>query len=223
MPQKILFKYTSKLRPDNFFRGLDSIVNNIVNKDDYFILCSFDIDDHEYKKDEFMRRLGLYKNMACFFGISESKIDAINRDIALAPLFDIVVNFSDDQVFIKNGFDDIIRYEMCRAFPDMDGVLNFRDSNNHGNLMTMSVIGKKYFQRTNSIYNPEYKSEWADMEAQNVAIALGKLKLIKEIIYKHLHPIYKSAPMDEVYEKAYQYVQADRDLYFRRLANNFDL
>ena len=44
MSKKIVFKYTSRSRPDNFFRGLRSIIDNCVDNN-YEVLCSFDEDD----------------------------------------------------------------------------------------------------------------------------------------------------------------------------------
>lgn len=223
MAERILFKYTSKSRVNNFFRGLGSIVNNIVNKEDYAIICSFDVDDDEYRNPDFVARLEQYENLEYYFGISTSKIYAINRDISLAPAWDILVNMSDDFILTEWGFDDIIRYEMQQAFPDMDGVLNFKDTNNNGRLMTMTICGITYFNRFNYIYHPDYKSEYADLEAHEVAIKLNRLKNIPTVISQHLHPKYQSAPIDKIYEKSDTYVLQDRDLYFQRLAINFGI
>lgn len=223
MPERILFKYASKSRVELFFRGLDSIVDNLHNHEDYSILCSFDVNDAAYRNHEFIERLSQYQNLEYYFGISESKICAINRDCALAPPFSILVNFSDDQVFTQPGFDELIRDEMKQAFPDMDGVLNFKDTNNNGSVMTMTICGVKYFNRFNYIYYNEYKSEYADIEAQEVAKRLGKLKNIPIVISKHLHPKYKTAPTDNLYEHSNTLVAQDRELYFKRLNNNFYL
>lgn len=220
MASKILFKYTSKSRPDNFFRGLDSIVSNLFNKEDYFILCSFDVDCQLYLNKEFTERLDTYKNLSYYFGISHSKIDAINRDIPLAPPFDILVNFSDDQVITQWAFDDLIRNDMPE---DTDMVLHYKDINNGNRLMTMSVIGKKYFDRTGLIYNSEYTSLYCDLEAQEVAQILGKYKYIDLVIYEHLHPAYGKAVNDDQYRHTESFYAKDGEVYFRRKANNFGL
>jgi len=218
---KLLFKYTSRSRKSNFFRGLDSIYNNLANKEDFAVLCSFDVDDTAYRNFAFVDQLETYENLEHFFGISTSKINAINRDIKLAPQWDIIICMSDDMVFTQWGFDDMIRVEMQKHFPDYDGVLHFKDTNNNRALMTLSILGKKYFDRTGTIYEPCYTSLWCDLEAMQVAQKLGKYAYVKDVIFEHLHPAYKKAPTDEQYTKTESYYHTDGKIYYERLSKNF--
>lgn len=223
MALKILFKYTSKSRVNNFFRGLDSIVNNLSNKQDYHILCSFDTDDAEYRQEEFMYRLRAYQNLSSYFGISHSKIDAINRDLPFAPPFDILVNMSDDFILTKPGFDDIIRKAFEEKFPDLDGFLHFHDGN-QPRLATMSIIGKKWFDRTGYIYHPSYITEWCDVEEQDKAQKEGKYAYMGDdmVIMLHIHPYHgHQDAMDELYKKNMVMSKEDQKNYINRKSKNF--
>lgn len=225
MPHKIFFKYTSKSRVNNFFRGLDSIVNNLAKKEDYHILCSFDVDDKEYANPGFIERLKTYENVSHYFGISTSKIYAINRDILLAPAWDILVNMSDDFIFTQWGFDDLIRTAFQQHFSDLDGFCHFHDGF-QPRLATMSIIGRKWFDRTGYIYHPSYITEYCDVEEQEKAKILGRYKYMGEEIkiMMHIHPYnaHKEA-IDELYKKNMLSSNLDKENYFKRLAINFDL
>lgn len=223
MPYKILFNYASKSRPELFFRGLDSIVNNISDKKNYHILCVFDVDDYTMTDKNVLERIKKYKNLSYHFGISYSKINAINRDIALAPEWDILVNFSDDQLFVMDGFDNLIRGNMSMACEDLDMFLHYPDGKVDERLPVMSVMGKTYFDRFGYIYHPDYSSLWADNEAMEVAKKLNKHKYIPEYIFQHLHPAFGLAKKDAQYVYTESFYNADHKVYISRKKNNFGL
>jgi len=223
---KILFKYASRSRPRNFFRGLDSIVNNCASEN-YEVVMSFDKDDETMNNDGVIARLGDYKEadkFSIYFGKSSNKIDAINRDLGDVE-FDILVCMSDDMQFIYHAFDNAIRDAFTNFFPDLDGVVHFNDGMQRVNCMTMSIIGREYFKRDGWIYCPEYESLWCDVEAQEVARIRGKYKYMGDDlkIFRHLHPSFGLAPMDEQYTKT-EHVEVrsrDGDTFERRKRNNF--
>ena len=217
---KILYQFASRSRPQNFFRGMDSIVRNSVNLD-YRIHVVSDWDDHTMNDSTTIARLKDYPNTEICFGKSTSKINAINRLPQVTE--DIIVNMSDDMLFTHNGFDEIIRQGFRDYFPDLDGAIHFPDGRQGANCMTMSIIGRKYFERDNYIYHPSYESLWCDLEAQEVAQSRGKYKYIDLQIFKHLHPSFGDAPMDAQYEKteSHQVRSKDEVVYRTRKANNF--
>lgn len=222
MAAKILFKYTSRSRVENFFRGLDSIVSNLANKEDYHVLCTFDTSDKEYANSEFVERLKRYDNLSHYFGISTSKVNAINRDLPFAPPFSILINFSDDQIFIKNGFDDDIRKDFNG---DYDQFLHYPDSNVKHLLPTMSVIGVDYYSRFNYIYMENFHNVYCDNAEMDKAKILKKYKYVDRQIFDHLHPAFGRAPMDAQYEKTEEKSGYARDhaTYIRLKKNNFGL
>jgi hypothetical protein len=88
-------------------------------------------------------------------GRSCGKIGAINRDMDLAPPFDILLLASDDMIPIVKGYDRIIRDNMPL---DTDRVLHFNDGHRTDSLNTLCILGKKYYDRFGYIYYPEYKT-----------------------------------------------------------------
>lgn len=225
-PLKLFFKYASRSRPKAFFRGLDSIIELSNDKENFHILATLDEDDASMVNHP---KLKEYEKYCTFiFGRSKNKIDAVNRDLdsELVPEWNILINMSDDVQYIKQGFDDIIRNDMARLYPDLDGVLHYHDGNNKV-LMTMSVYGRKYFDRFGYIYHKDYESVYADNEAMDVANGLGKMTFLGEEqrIYNHLHPAYRLAAMDEQYKKteAAAVFARDKATYERRKAIRFEL
>lgn len=224
---KIIFKITSRSRPDNLFRGIDSIVSNLSNTKDYYLQCTFDSNDLSMNNKNVIDRLHQYDNLVYYFGESYSKIHAINLNIEkLTDDYSILVNFSDDQIFTKFGFDDLIRAGMQENFPDTDGFLHFHDGNQN-RLATMSIIGKKWFNRTGYIYHPSYITEWADVEEQERANRLGKYKYMGDDtkIMLHIHPYHgHKVAMDSLYEQRLNKIdkEKDRNNYFNRLLVNFE-
>ena len=217
---RILFKFTTRSRPMLFARGMRSIIDNCVS-DNYHILVSIDEDDKT------MDRNFDYPNTTIVRGTSKNKIDAINRDMDKAGEWDILVNMSDDMVFTKKGFDDIIRNEFIYQNgvvieQDLDQCIHLPDSNRN-DLMTMAVMGREYYNRFNYIYHPDYASLWCDNEMTDVAKMLGCYKFVNEQIMEHRHPAYGKAKMDNQYITTEGFDRVDRETYNRRKANNFDL
>ena len=155
-------------------------------------------------------------------GTSKNKIDAINRDMDLVDQWwDILINVSDDQVFIQPHFDLDIVNNMDN---DTDMFLHFPDGN-QGDLATMSIIGRKYYLRDGYIYHPNYESVYCDNEAQDVAKLRGCYKLVNKHIFNHEHPAWGKGQMDAQYAKTEHHVtyEKDRQTYINRAAKNFYL
>lgn len=225
MNQRIVFKYTTRSRESNFFRGLDSIVNNLANKEDYYIQVTCDTDDPAMNNPEVIARMRTYKNLIYYFGESSSKINAINNNLNKLSDFDILINMSDDQIFTQWGFDSTIRIAFDKYFPDTDGFLHFHDGNQN-RLATMSIIGKKWFYRTEYIYHPSYITEWCDNEEQERAKILGKYHYMgdQERIMAHINPYHgHKDTMDDLYRKNAPFSDQDKQNFFKRQETNFYL
>lgn len=232
MSLRLLFKYATRSRRSEFLRGIDSIVKNLADKDNYHILITIDGDDSK------MHPLPVLNcNHTFIIGQSESKIHAINRDIDKFNYdWDILICMSDDMVFNKYGFDNVIREAFYYKSPlfsavrdentyviNKDTFLHFPDGN-RSDLCTMSIIGKDYYNRDNYIYNPEYKSLYCDNEAQEVAKQRGCYKFVDTQIFEHLHPAYGKAVFDEQYQRTETIGNTfDKETYLRRKEMNFGL
>jgi hypothetical protein len=149
-------------------------------------------------------------NHTIIVGNSKNKIDAINRDVnEFTTLcdWDIIVNMSDDMIFTVKGFDDIIR----RYFDNLDQVLHFPDQNQGQNCMTMSILGREYYNRDKFIYHPEFESLWVDIVAQEEAQIRGCYKFVNQNIFIHLHPSFGQAHYDAQYQKTEEWGVRQRD------------
>jgi hypothetical protein len=195
---RFLFNYASRSRPENFFRGVNSIVSQISQENEYTILAVLDEDDATMNNESVIKRMEML-GVDYVFGKSKNKIDAINRECNNFPDFDVLVNMSDDMVFSQVCFDEVITEKIT----DLDFFFHFRDSNHTkpDALCTLSIMGKDYFDRDGFIYHPDYVSVWCDNFAQDVAKARGKYKFFNEIIFDHRHPAYRKSAMDEQYKR----------------------
>lgn len=211
---KILFKFTTKSRPNLFLRGMESIINN-CESENYHILVSADADDPMMLKHDFMQN----PKVTTIWGHSTGKINAINRDInEYKDGWDILVNMSDDMVFTVKGFDNIIR----NGFDHLGQCLHFSDGNQIS-IITMSIIGRNFYNKFGYIYHPDYISLWCDNEQTDVAKIIGAYKFIDAQIFEHRHPAVGKAQMDEQYYKTESYFSTDKATYERRKLLNFGI
>lgn len=191
----------------------------------YEVLVALDDDDATMNNDVVKQRISSYYFVRAIYGTSKSKIDAINRDMELSGDWDILVNMSDDMRITVDNFDEILRADFKKYFPDLDGVLHYNDGNQKSNVMTMSIMGRKYYDRFNYIYHPDYISLWSDCEATNVAKLLGKYKYMGDhpIWFRHMHPAFGLSESDEQYRKneSPEYWAKDEKTYQERASKDF--
>lgn len=226
---KILFKFASRSRINKFFSALDNIIENISDLDNFCILVSLDIDDITMNNPSSINKLVYYiqkypEKIIVKFGNSKNKIDAINRDVNEIKQkydFDILVNFSDDMQIIEKGFDEIIRNKFSVHYADTDGNIYFNDGFVGDKISTMSIIGRKYYDKFNYIYHPSYHSLWCDNEYTEVAKKNQKIIYFDERIFNHNHPANVGGFIDEQLIKTEGFSEIDRKNYEQRLNNNF--
>lgn len=223
-PLKILFKLPSRGRPERFFKALNSIINNLHDKENYLISCTLDEDDLAMCNAEVVDKIHAIPNVEIGWGLSDSKIHAINRSMPEYD-WDIVVIGSDDIYFNLFGFDKIIRMEMENNFPDGDGYLHFREKDTFDILNVMTVIDKKYYDRFGYIYHPTYKSLWCDNEQTEVAKRLKRYAFIPYEIMLHRNSAYgyTDCPRDEMFDRQQKDWQSDEANFMSRKEKNFDL
>lgn len=232
----ILYKFTTRSRPEKFFRCLANI-QQYAEHLNYVILCSFDEDDATMNNDSVKERLAAMSvvdnRIVWFYGKSRNKIDAVNRDMDKAPAWDVLINMSDDMRFLVAGFDKIILNDLYEKFPDGDGTVTYYDggketriSENEA-LMTMPIMGRKYFNRFGYIYFPGYDNVWCDNEMMEVAKLLGKYFFSPKtvIVHEHPHNSKEYGEYDDQYRKtedAHEF-HKDRRMFEARQAQGFYL
>lgn len=206
---RLLIQFPTKQRPERFKEYLYRYVYYLEDKTRCRIAVSCDIDDLTMNNDSMCNFIHGFKNVGIFFNYNKNKIQAINAQIP-SNGWDVLLLASDDMWPMEQGFDNIIRSEMSKNFPDTDGVLHFNDSIHGDKLNTLAIVGNKYYNRFKYIYNPKYKSLYADNEFGDVSKQLGKSKYIDRVIIKHMR---KEVPNDTVYKHNHSFVKRDKRTY----------
>lgn len=200
---KILFKLTTRSRPANALRCLESLYANKSDNPSFNVCVTLDEDDPTVTHD-FLEQLFSFDK--CYFrkGISANKVAAFNRDVD-GFIWDIIVCLSDDMVVVHKDFDEVIREQFCEKHPEncsvilnLDTLLHTPDGVNES-LLTISIMGYDYYKRDGYIYHPSYIGLFCDNEAMIVGMRRDKLKFCKTQLIKHIHPNYGQAPRDMQY------------------------
>jgi len=210
----ILYKLTSRSRPANMYRAYKSVVDNATIE--WRMILSVDADDATTLNSDEFKQMQWDSKVSIHVGTSKSKIDAINRDVPQSE-WDILVNLSDDQIFTKRGFDEVI------AQCGKDEFLHLPDGHVNELLPTMSVMGYDYYKRFNYIYHPDYVSLWCDNEQMDVAKELGCYKYVNEHVFEHLHPAWTGEKPDAQLEHTQKFYRQDERTYRKRKSLGFPI
>ena len=222
---KLLIKFPTRGRPEKFFSVLDKYIEMSENISKTAFLISMDSDDSSMNNSSIIDILEGYKSrikLAYFFGDSKTKIQACNADVDKITGWDIIMLASDDMIPMVRGYDQIIRNDMYENFKNTDGVLWYNDGGQN-NINTLSILGRKYYNRFGFIYNPEYISLWCDNEFTDISIKLGKVYRSQEVIIEHQHPAYQKTDFDQLYVRNESYFNIDKETYIKRSERKFDL
>jgi len=219
---KILVKFPIRSRRDKFFKTLGLYISMADDPDNIRFVISMDEDDPEMNNKSVMEVLDDIPDLEYHYGHSRTKIEACNADVP-PDGWDILVLASDDMIPVVKGWDTVIREEMLEHFPDLDGVLHHWDGHQKDFINTLSIMGRKWYQRWGYIYHPAYRTMWCDTEFTDVTRMFGKEQYFKQVIIEHQHPYNHDTPWDELYQRNEKDSGFDAQLYQRRKANNFYL
>lgn len=213
MAYKILINFATRSRPEKAASAVDNIRKMAYKCPE--ILLKIDTDDNS----DYSALTGC----TILRGDSKNKVDAINRGDLLQYEWDILLNHSDDMEIVMPNFDLVIARDMQSLFPDFDGVLHYPDGHTGSDLMSYSIIGRKYYERDNFIYHPDFVSLWCDNWAQDVAKIRGKYAYIDVQLFRHNHPVWTGEPQDAQYQHTQSFYHSDRITYLRHKENNYYL
>ena len=242
---RLVIKLPTRGRPQKFISILDRYVNFCSGMRDVQFVISMDHDDPTMNNQNMVSLLSRMRNqldnrLHFAYGSSKCKIEACNANLDLVRKLnpDIIMLASDDMLPIVSGYDDIICQTMGKHYPDTDGVLHFNDGfSGADKLITLSILGRKYFERFGYIYHPEYKSVFSDDEFTQVARLLNKVVYIDRCIIQHEWvgiPYIRAArgeikpeelqrdALHERNESTDMYAH-DKEVFERRKANNFGI
>jgi hypothetical protein len=222
----ILIKLATRERPQ---RAIDT-VKAFAEMADYKVrfLVSIDNDDSTTRPlflDDFNYVHGGIKVVS---GISRNKIHACNRDLE-DEQFDILILAADDMRPKVRGYDNIIRLDMMKHWPNLDGVLHYWDGHAGDKMFnTLPIMGWNYYKKFGYIYNPEYNSLFADNEFTAVAKRLNRFVGSEQCIIEHCHPLFRNKASvklepDALLKRTEGLHATDKGIYEWRKKNNFDL
>jgi hypothetical protein len=217
----LLVKFPTRGRPDKFFGVLEryrdlSRSNNIK----FVVTC--DLDDESMNNDQVKERFKQFDNVEVCYGNSKTKIQAINADMQGRD-FDICLLASDDMIPEREGYDLEIIKQMQLNYPDFDGVIWFSDGYQKRNLNTLTIVGKRYYDRFGYLYHPDYVSFYSDNEFMQVAFMLGKQTYVDDVIIRHQHPDNTKESIDMTYAVNNQHVMRDHMVFEHRSRSMFGL
>ena len=218
---KLLIKFPTRERPDKFFEVLD-LYYHLLGSSNFEFVISCDTDDVTMNTPEVISRLENYDKLTLCFSDNKSKVEAINSNLENKE-FDILLLASDDMIPEVSNYDIIIKQLFKTYFPDLDGVLWLNDGFQGSNLNTLVIIGRKYYDRFNYIYHPDYKSLYCDTEFTLVSRALNKAVYVDTCLIRHQqYSIIKAEP-DKLYVRNDELQHVDLDTFNKRKAKNFNL
>ena len=219
----ILYKFATRSRPKKFKATVENIIS--LAKHHYFqILVSGDTDDPTMHNSDMVDWMDNIEELYYVFSESTNKINAINRDINVTNTsfglhnWDILVNVSDDMVFIKDGFD----LDIIEAFGDnMDQFIHFPDGHTDTRICSLSIMSRQYYNRFGYIYHPDYVSLWCDNEAMEVAQQINRYKYVDKQIFEHRHPAWIGGPVDAHLAHTQKFERQDHRTYLKRKSLGF--
>lgn len=222
---KILVKYPTRQRPELFLSTLRRYAEKAKDNSSITYLISYDGDDVTMTPAILAAAKETCPEIILRSGLSNSKIHACNRDVNETPVeWHTILLVSDDMECQLFGWDQRIREEMKRHYPDTDGCLWFHDGSDQKRISTLSCIGRKYYDRFGYLYYPEYKSFFCDNEYTEIAVKENKIQFLDEVIIKHRHPAWdSSAKNDPLYIRNNKYWNHDQELYRKRKSLNFPI
>jgi len=219
---KLSIQFPTRGRPDKFFEVLDMYRDFADNWDEIEIYVVCNVDDRSMNNEEVGAKFLYYPNVTPSFLRPKSKIAACNAGLRVGEkAWDIITLASDDMLPRVKGYDTKIKEDMEKYFPDTDGVLWYNDGHKKDKLCSLSILGRRYFDRFGYIYYPGYNSFFCDNEFAEVATGLSRIRYIDKCIIEHCHPDYHLCPTDKLYKFNLRYHGMDKGLYAKRKADGF--
>lgn len=226
-PLRLLFKFPCRGRETLFFQSLDSLNDNIRDRNNYHISLTIDEDDNILNTPEVIEKIRQYPNTSIEWGLSKSKIDAVNRNMPEYD-WDVCIVWSNDMIATMFGFDDIMRGYMydIRNMYDDDFLIHFPEIDTREVLNVLLIVTKKYYQRFNYLYHPSYLSLFSDNETMCVSKMLGRYYYVGvPNLYEHRNPAYSqyNIERDPLFNEQQGHWQRDEDNFHARRKINFEL
>jgi len=183
---KILFHYPTRDRRDWFKKTLAKYYEMMSDACDFEFVVTLNKDDASMNNESMRKFLNDQSNLAYLYGDHKTKIEACNADVEYIRKWDVLVLVSADMIPVVKDFDKIIVELMTKHFPDTDGALHFDDGKfGKDKTITLSIVGRKMYERFGYVYHPSYKSFYCDNEFTDEVYALGLCHYDPRVIIRH--------------------------------------
>ena len=214
---KFLIKLATRGRLHNFYRTILNIKSTIGDSFGYEIIVSCDEDDLEMNNDEVKGFVEMQQYVKIFYAPQTDKIGAINRDIEKAKQWDVLINFSDDMLWVVKNWGCEIEKDIKECFDgSLDCFLHYNDNFVGDKLPTLNICGKEYYDRFGYIYHPSYHAFSSDAENFFISKMLGKHRYFPKVLFHHVHPSNLRFESDATYRLNDKWGAIDTENYFQR-------
>lgn len=216
----ITILHPSRSRPQQAIVTAKKWIDRIgLSQDEFEYVMSLDADDPSL--------WGYTRKMPCLnfttlINNNRSAIDAIN--VAASFYSKHRGKSGDFLIVVSDDFDCPENWgyilKSLLHFPD-DSVYKFFDGIQDW-VITLPIMGWKYYNRFGYVYHPSYFHQFCDTELACVAELIGKLKIIPKelVIFKHLC---ESIPKDDLNKRNDATFEEGKRNFIERKKRNFDL
>ena len=214
----ILIKFPSRGRPDKFKSTLSNHLSKLSGKNEVKFVFSFDVDDKKMNNDNIRNFLNsLNINCSINYGHNQNKIQAINADLENEN-FDVLILIADDMIPLIQDYDEIISDIFSNCENGLDSTIHFNTTRWGSILDIWCIMGKKYYDRFNYIYHPDYKSIFCDNEYTEIANKLNRKIYSEKCLFEHDY-----ITGDDTEVRNWKFNSEDWSVYEQRKLNNFFL
>lgn len=216
---KLFFNFPSKSRPQKCLASLDNITS-LIKSNNYQIIVTADIDDNTMCNDEMRDKINSFPNTKVIYGTSKGKVDAINKNIGLADIWDICLVHSDDMVFLKKGFDNDIREAFADGFRGLlhipDGRVKYMRQDKHAIGFAQWVVNKHLQQPEEGGWKDNYNQYVLELNQRLITYPIMHVDYYRKFNYIY-SPEYTSVFCDEeqqsVAKQLRQYKYVDKQIF----------
>jgi GT2 family glycosyltransferase len=210
-------------RPEGLLRAIESVLSTT---DGVKVVCVLEASDNE----SMAILVRLVANSRVFASFIDESLDPTT-----AERWNHGAKFAQDNFdteYFVIGADDVVFQPgwLEAAMAEMNAMggsglvgLNEGPDSSFGRLATHFLVSRKYAVRGlgGTIMIPPYRHGWTDMEATFRAKRDGRLRFAEDARIEHLHPLYGTSEVDEIYKKGQSTHDQDEELFQERLKAGF--
>lgn len=192
-------------RPDRVCVMIESVIKTTEKLENVEILFYIDSDDD--KKDDYIVSINNllnkynnpFKRVLPHIGEPMSVSKSWNI-IAEKCEGDILVMANDDEVWITKGWDRRLNEEADK-FPDDIYCIYFDDGIMHEEICAFPMVSRKWYEILGYFTPGIFKFLANDTWIEYIAIGIGRLHYVPDVLVEHRHYLHKKSEIDETYKR----------------------